>query len=248
MTTPNDSNRGKTPAVAAQPRESAGRAVRKGRGRNKWQLGCVGILALILIAPLTKCSPPPSGVKPTPTPQVPEAETRQERTEHHASDQKRAEKTASKIKSLLDGEGRLSREDFEGQLAFWDEIVALAPDNARYAKERDRVQSEVDALAVFREHPELGGEVVKIVPRKAGFGAVMVIDITIRNRSLSHLKDFQIRCSNKGPSGTEINASNQTLYETVEARSTRTFRRVEMGFINPQTKSTNCQIEVASIA
>lgn len=251
MTTTNEDEQEKSPAIAAQVEMGAAHSPNpKGRGRKKWQLGCFGVLALIVIAPLTRCSPPPSAVKPTPTPtpQALKAETAQERTERLAAEQKRAEATASKIKSLLDGERQLAREDFEGQLVFWNQIVALAPDNALYAKERGRVQSEVDALVRFREHPEEGAEVVKIVPRKAGFGTVLVIDITIRNRSLSNLKDFQIACSNKGASGTEINASTRTLYETVEARSTRTFRRVEMGFIDPQTKSTNCRIEIASIA
>lgn len=153
----------------------------------------------------------------------------------------------AKIASLIGDEKTLASTDVEGKLAFWQDITALAPGNKEYAERRDKLAAEVQALALYRDHPEDGAEVVKIAPHKAGFGNVLVVDITIRNRSLSHLKDFQIICSNMGPSGTPISESSRTLYEVVQARSTRTFPKVNMGLIDGQTASTNCRVDGASI-
>ena len=152
-----------------------------------------------------------------------------------------------KIKELLAGVKTLDKEDVEGQLYFWKDITARAPGNAFYQQERQRVQAEVDALAPFREHPETAAEVVKVVGRKAAFGNVLIIDITLRNRALSHLKDFEIACELTGNSGTTIGTARKTLHEMVEARKTRTFRDVNMGFINAQTARFGCDVVTAAI-
>lgn len=147
-----------------------------------------------------------------------------------------------KIKELLAGVKMLDQEDVEGQLYFWKDITARAPANALYRQERQRVQAEVDALTPFRQHPETAAEVVKVVGRKAAFGSVLIIDITLHNRALSHLKDFEIECEVTGNSGTTIGTARKTLYEMVEARKTRKFRNVNMGFINAQAARFGCDV------
>lgn len=153
-----------------------------------------------------------------------------------------------KVKELIEAEQRMPRGEVEGRLTFWDQLLLLDPGNDDYQRKRDILAKESAELAQFRENPELGAEIVKIRPRREGFGAVMVVDVTIRNRSLSVLKDFALSCVDKGPSGSNVGTNAITLYEIVQPRSTQTFKNVNMGLMHPQTKSTNCVINSAEVA
>jgi hypothetical protein len=152
-----------------------------------------------------------------------------------------------KLRELLEGERQMKREDVEGRLIFWDEIVALAPGNTEYAKQRSDVQSEVEALAPYRDQPQLGGVITKLNLRREGFGNVLVIDITVRNKSRANLVDFEITCETFGNSGTSLGENKKVLYEMVKGRSEKAFRGINMGFIDPQTKRSNCIIDRAMI-
>jgi hypothetical protein len=159
-----------------------------------------------------------------------------------------AARNQAKIASLLAVMKTLGDRDYEARLSFWNDIVALAPANAEYARRQQEMADEVARLGYLRENPELGAVVERIRPRKEGFGNVLVIDITLRNDALSHLKDFQISCTTRARSGTIVSNNTRTLYEVVDARSTRTFRKLNMGFINSQSSKTNCVVDGASIA
>lgn len=151
-----------------------------------------------------------------------------------------------KIDELKKGVKSLAERDYEGRLVFWEQISALAPANAGYAQERRDAASQVAQHTYAR--PEDGAFVEKIRPRKEAYGNVLVVDVTIRNDSLSHLKDFQILCESKGNSGTTTDANRRSIYDVVAARSSRTFRNINMGFINNQASSTDCRLEGATIA
>lgn len=152
-----------------------------------------------------------------------------------------------KLASLIAGERKLDRQDVEGRLVFWDQIVALAPDDPKLAAQRADVERQVEELAIFRDQPELGAEIAEISNRLEGFGIVSVMNVTIRNRALSNLKDFRISCEHMSASGTVISRTNRTIYEVVPARSTKSFRNVNMGVVNPQSKRFSCQIDGASV-
>ncbi|MBD8638203.1 hypothetical protein [Sphingomonas sp. CFBP 13733] len=153
-----------------------------------------------------------------------------------------------KINSLLSDLKSLKDRDYEARLAFWNDIVALAPANAEYARKRLEMANKVKSLDVLRENPEEGAVVENVRGRKEGFGNVLVVDITLRNDALSNLKNFQITCESKGHSGTVVDSNTQTLYEIVDARSTRTFRKVNMGLLHSQAASTHCTVDQAAIA
>jgi len=152
-----------------------------------------------------------------------------------------------KLAALVAGERELDRQDVEGRLIFWDQIVALAPDNVEFDRKRAEVKREADELAPFREHPELGADIVEVSNRLGGFGIISVINVKIRNRAVSNLKDFQISCDHMGASGTVISRTHRTLYEVVPARSTKAFRNVNMGVVNPQSRRFSCRIDGASV-
>ena len=157
-------------------------------------------------------------------------------------------RNAVKIAELIAGAKTLDERDYEGRLNFWQEITALAPGNAEYARNKQELVQQIAELQPAVEHPEQGAQLVKFVGRKEGFGNVLVIDVTIRNDSLSNLKDFQIVCESMGPSGTVTDQNTRVLYGVVEARKTRTFRKLNMGFVNQQSVNADCRVDKASIA
>lgn len=75
-----------------------------------------------------------------------------------------------------------------------------------------------------------------------GFDTVMLADFTITNRSACDVKDFKVRCTLFGNSGTRIDSTSKTLYEVVPAGAKKTFRKVNMGFIGTQAASASCEI------
>lgn len=154
----------------------------------------------------------------------------------------------AKIEELKVGVKTLAERDYEGRVIFWKDIVALAPANKAYAEELRKSEREAAKYDYARLNPEKGATIEKIAPRKEGFGNVLVIDITIRNDSLSHLKDFQIVCENKGNSGSTTDVKRSVLYERVEARTSKAFKGINMGLINNQTVSTSCDVEAATIS
>jgi hypothetical protein len=206
----------------------------------------MGTIALLLIATHSGGEPAPTtsrnaDLAPTDVGKSSKIETPKTKAKLTPEEAKR------KVQDLLAGEKQMKREDVEGRLIFWDEIVALAPDNAEFATQRSNIKSEVDALAPYREQPHLGGVITKYKGRKEGFGNVLVIDITVRNRSRANLVDFEITCETVGASGTVIGRSSKVLFEMVEGRSEKSFRGINMGLIDPQSKRSNCQIERALI-
>lgn len=156
-----------------------------------------------------------------------------------------ARQKTAKVKELLASERRTARSNVEVRLALWKGIVALDGGNKIYEKKRNDLQSEVDEVAELVKLPSSGAVVVNVRPRKEGFGNVLVIDITIRNRGLSNLKDFNILCTNYGASGTVIDTNSRTIFEIINSRVARTFKSINMGFINGQTTNTGCIIESA---
>ena len=73
----------------------------------------------------------------------------------------------------------------------------------------------------------------------------MEATFTISNSSDYDVKDIEIRCTHAAPSGTEIDRNTRTLYDIVQARSTRTFPKVNMGFIHSQASRSGCSVQKA---
>jgi hypothetical protein len=145
-----------------------------------------------------------------------------------------------KITSLLAGVKTLPVDDYEMRLTFWN--------NTTYAHEKQKMADKVASLVELRNDPERGMIVERIRPRKEGFGNVLVLDITLRNDSLSNLKDFHVTCISKGRSGSMVGSNTRVLYVVVKARSTRTFRKLNMGFVSQQAATTACHVDGAVIA
>jgi hypothetical protein len=77
---------------------------------------------------------------------------------------------------------------------------------------------------------------------KEGFGNVMIADFTIKNPTQYRFKDFEIKCTHSAPSGTVIDSNTRTVYETVEPKSTKVIKQMNMGFIHSQASRSGCEI------
>ena len=209
-------------------------------GRGRIIVGGVMTALAFIMLPKGAETAPPEDKAPVSTPTAPRSVSPKE-----AEAMER--RNAVKIAELIAGAKTLDERDYEGRLNFWQEITALAPANAEYARNKQALVQQIAELKTAVENPEQGAQLVKFVGHKEGFGNVLVIDVTIRNDSLSNLKDFQIVCESMGPSGTVTDQNTRVLYGVVEARKTRTFRKLNMGFVNQQSVNADCRVDQASI-
>ena len=109
---------------------------------------------------------------------------------------------------------------------------------AREEAERQRVELEKRA----RNNPEEFLDLVDFDWHKGGFGVVMMATFKVRNRSPFDIKDIGFRCEHSAASGTRIDHSSQIVYDLVKAGATRSFSKVNMGFVHNQARSSACRI------
>lgn len=234
---------------AFEENAAKGKPTLKGPGRA----AVGGVMAVLGFAMLPTLQEPPSGEARSAETSTPDAEPKKltpaEAEAKLAADQALERTNNAKIASHIADEKRLRERDYEGRLGLWKAITAMAPANAEYARKRHELETKLSELKDAIQHPEeAGASVEKVVARKAGFGNVLMIDVTLRNDSLSNLKDFQITCQSKGNSGTVMDSNTRVLYEVVDARTSRTFSKVNMGFLHSQAASTDCSVDRATIA
>jgi hypothetical protein len=226
-----------------------GKPTLKGPGRA----AVGGMMAVLGFAMLPTSQEPPSSAEQTAETSTSNAQpaklTPAEAEAKSVADQALERTNQAKIASHIADEKKLRERDYEGRLGFWMEITEMAPGNPEYARKRDELETKLAELEDAIQNPEqAGASVEKVAARKAGFGNVLMIDVTLRNDSLSNLKDFQITCESRGNSGTVMDSNTRTLYEIVEARSSRAFRNVNMGLLRSQAASSNCVVDRAAVA
>lgn len=84
--------------------------------------------------------------------------------------------------------------------------------------------------------------------RVGGTDTELVVDhFELDNQSLLDLKDPEVTCEMKGPSGTVIGTSSQTLYELLPAGKKRSFDKVPMGNIPEQATQFRCYLRRVSV-
>lgn len=77
---------------------------------------------------------------------------------------------------------------------------------------------------------------------RGGFNNVAIVTVKITNISKdAWIADVAIACSFTGNSGTVINSSTVTVFERIDPSKAHTAKRLNMGFVNQQTKSASCR-------
>lgn len=77
---------------------------------------------------------------------------------------------------------------------------------------------------------------------KGGFDNVMIANFSIKNPTQYRFKDVQVKCTHFAPSGTAIDSNTRTIYQLVEAKSTKVIPDMNMGFIHSQASTSRCVI------
>lgn len=106
------------------------------------------------------------------------------------------------------------------------------------AEEKRRLETEARA----RSNPEEFLDLVDFAWRKGGFGVVMEATFKVRNRSPFDIKDIAFICDHSAQSGTKIDSNRQVVFQLVKKGATKTFSKINMGFIHTQAASSSCRI------
>lgn len=138
------------------------------------------------------------------------------------------------------------------KLEIYNRLATLDSNNTSYKKEVDKLKLIVETqekkdlnAKLARSNPEQFLEIVNFSWSKEGFGSVMEATFSIKNKASIDMKDFEIRCEHSAASGSVIDSNTQTIYDIVQANSTRTFRNVNMGFIHTQAARSSCSVVAA---
>ncbi len=98
-----------------------------------------------------------------------------------------------------------------------------------------------------RENPEKYIEVTQNKREMDWFGTVAVHSITLKNNSQFDYKDITLKATYYSSSETQLDSSNQTIYEILPAGATKTFKNINFWFAHSQSKSSVVTIKSASI-
>lgn len=126
------------------------------------------------------------------------------------------------------------------QLACYPEDEKLIKKLRWMADEEARVIMEEDAARNPQNYLKL-----ETSWRTAADGLVIEADFSIQNTSTIPVRDIAILCNLKAPSGTVVSVNRQTIYDVVKGGVTRSFKNVNMGFINTQASKASCRVESA---
>lgn len=75
-----------------------------------------------------------------------------------------------------------------------------------------------------------------------GFDSIGLMSFTVKNDNPYPIKDFVISCRFHGNSGTFLGDREHKVYETVKAKSSRAFAKVNIGFIPSQSARGGCSL------
>ncbi len=78
--------------------------------------------------------------------------------------------------------------------------------------------------------------------------SVMTARFTFENKSDFDIKDILVKCEHMAPSGTTIDSNSRQIFEVFNARSTRTIKNFNMGFIHSQAASSYCTVVDMTVA
>jgi len=69
-----------------------------------------------------------------------------------------------------------------------------------------------------------------------GFGAVGLLDVSLTNKCERPLKDVQLKVDFSSDSGTHLGNAEHTIYEVFSPKQTKRYNRLNVGFMNTQSK------------
>lgn len=124
-----------------------------------------------------------------------------------------------------------------------------ARDAEMAAKARQTLQEQADKAAAYvreaNRNPADRMTALLVSWQKGGFGSIGLVTVAIDNANDFTVRDIGITCTFTGNSGTKISEITHVIYDTVKAKSKRTFKDVNIGFINSQSSRAGCSVDTA---
>jgi|CXWL01.1.fsa_nt_gi hypothetical protein len=109
--------------------------------------------------------------------------------------------------------------------------------------EESEQQAAATRLRAIRRAPENFLGLDEVSGQGGGFNTVFVLSGRISNSAEVDIKDPRIQCELFGPSGTQVDTVQETLFEIVPAQGANRFSELNMGFMGSQQVATyNCVI------
>jgi len=97
----------------------------------------------------------------------------------------------------------------------------------------------------YDQHYKIPSESIDIStssPRKVGFGSILELDISLKNRNPYPVKDIKIKCTHRGKSNTVVDTTSTTIYDVIPAKGTLRLNDHNMGFMHSQTEYVSCKV------
>jgi hypothetical protein len=82
--------------------------------------------------------------------------------------------------------------------------------------------------------------------RRGGLGSKALITFTLRNDNDYAVGDIGLLCSFSRRDGSPVTERRQTIRDTVQMKSRKTFARVHVGFVNVTAEQAKCSLLTAS--
>ncbi|MFZ3192456.1 MAG: hypothetical protein WA154_04510, partial [Moraxellaceae bacterium] len=155
--------------------------------------------------------------------------------------------------------GNLKSLSEQQRLDLYSQLLRHEPKNRLFKREQQKYQKIVDNLKKkeaarqvdianekkARDNPTEFLELSNFLWSKEGFGVVMNASFVIKNKSPIDIKDVTIVCKHSAASGTVIDENSRVFYDVIKAKSQKTAKDFNMGFIHDQAVNSMCYIEHA---
>lgn len=129
----------------------------------------------------------------------------------------------------------------------YSRLAQLDTSNEKYAQKRDEYAEKNRLQATYASNPERALEITRYQGRKGGFGSVLLVSLTVKNKAAFPIRDFELKCVHQGPSGSDMDMNVRTVYERIPAHGSKHIPEVSMGFIHSQATSSRCEITDAAV-
>lgn len=152
------------------------------------------------------------------------------------------EERAMKIAALENEVKAIPVKEYGRNLELYRQLQSLDPQNQTYQQKVSFYTERKNEARDMKRSPERYVEIADFSWTKEAFGNVMEATFTIKNTLPVKVKDIEVKCTHSAPSGTVIDSNRRTIYEIIGAGRTRTFRKVNMGFIHSQANRSACAV------
>ncbi|WP_404357039.1 hypothetical protein [Methylotuvimicrobium sp. KM1] len=143
--------------------------------------------------------------------------------------------------------------EYEKNKNLYAELVNYNPNETKYKdklkfyskklqEQKSKEKNEIEDYKKAQKAPEEFVKIIKQSWRKDGFGTIAVVDLTVKNTAPFDVKDIIFLCNFYGNSGTQLNSIEKQVFEIIRYDETRTFKNIDLGFINSQAARGGCRV------